>query len=433
MEILIIAFLLILNGLFAMYEIALVSSSKARLETLSQRGDKRATTILKMLQQPEKILSTIQVGITLIGIVSGAFGGIALSDDLALLLQGYPLLAPFAGTLSVIIVIGLITYFSLVIGELVPKSLALSNPEKIAIFLTPFIVFLTKLAFPFVWLLTVSTVLVKKLMGMNVSSERTMTEDELKFLLKQGSDQGIIDEQETRMIKDVFRFTDKKANELMTHRMDVAYLLTDSSREDALKLIAEARFSRYLLCNKSIENVTGIVAVKDLIALLNDNEDFNLQKVASPPLFIPESMSATRLLETFRHKKTNFGIVVSEYGAVEGIITLHDLTEAILGELPEENEEVEYSLVKRQDGSYLVDGSMNVYDFMDKMGILSYDDIENEGFTTLGGLTMHMLGKVPSEGDFFVYKEYRFEVVDMDNSRVDKLLIIKERDVLLRS
>jgi putative hemolysin len=425
MEILVIAFLLLLNGLFAMYEIALVSSSKARLETLSQKGDKRAKTILRFLQEPEKILSTIQVGITLIGIVSGAFGGIALSDDLAIVLGRYPLIQPYAGTLSVIIVIGLITYFSLVIGELVPKSLALSNPEKIALVLTPFIVFITKLAFPFVWLLTVSTVLVKKLLGLNAATERTITEDELKFLLKQGSDQGVIDEQETRMIKDVFRFTDKKANELMTHRMDVAYMLTDSTREEALNLIAEARFSRYLVCNKSIENVTGIVAVKDLIALVTSDEDFDIQKVASPPLFIPESMSATRLLEIFRQKKTNFGVVVSEYGAVEGIITLHDLTEAILGELPEENEEAEYNLVKRQDGSVLADGSMNIDDFMDKMGILSYSEIENEGFTTLGGLAMHFLNKVPTEGDSFVFKDYKFEVVDMDNSRVDKMLVSK--------
>ncbi len=425
MEILVIALLLLLNGLFAMYEIALVSSSKARLETLSQKGNKRAKTILNLLQEPEKILSTIQVGITLIGIVSGAFGGIALSDDMAVVLAKYPLTQPYAGTLSIVLVIGLITYFSLIIGELVPKSLALSNPEKIALFLTPFIVFLAKLAFPFVWLLTVSTVLVKKLMGLNAATERTITEDELKFLLKQGSDQGVIDEQETRMIKDVFRFTDKKANELMTHRKDVAYMLTGYSKEDALSLISEERFSRYLLCNRNIENVTGVVAVKDLIALVTLNSEFDLQKIATPALFIPESMSAARLLELFRQKKTNFGVVVSEYGALEGIITLHDLTEAILGELPEENEEAEFDLVVRNDGTMLVDGSMNIDDFMDKMGIYSYDDIDNEGFTTLGGLAMHILGKIPVETDIFVYKDYKFEIIDMDNSRVDKLLVSK--------
>jgi putative hemolysin len=425
MEILVIAFLLLLNGIFAMYEIALVSSSKARLETLSQKGNKRAKTILNLLQEPEKILSTIQVGITLIGIVSGAFGGIALSDDLAVVLAKYPLTQPYAGALSVVLVIGLITYFSLIFGELVPKSFALSNPEKIALTLTPFIVFLTKLAFPFVWLLSVSTVLVKKVLGLNKATERTMTEDELKFLLKQGSDQGVIDEQETRMIKDVFRFTDKKANELMTHRKDVAYMLTGYSKEDALSLISEERFSRYLLCDRNIENVTGVVAVKDLVAMVTLNSEFDLQKIATPALFIPESMSATRLLELFRQKKTNFGAVVSEYGALEGIITLHDLTEAILGELPEENEEAEFDLVVRNDGTMLVDGSMNIDDFMDKMGIYSYDDIDNEGFTTLGGLAMHLLGKVPVETDIFVYKDYKFEVVDMDNSRVDKLLVSK--------
>ncbi|KAF0199444.1 MAG: putative hemolysin [Bacteroidetes bacterium] len=426
MEILIITLLLILNGIFAMYEIALVSSSKARLETLSQKGDKRAKVILRMLLEPEKILSTIQVGITLIGIISGAFGGIALSDDLKNILLNYPVTETYAGTISIVIVIGLITYFSLVIGELVPKSLALANPEKIALFLTPFIVIITKAAFPFVWLLSISTILVKKLIGMNRANERTITEEELKFLLKQGADQGIIDEQETRMIKDVFRFTDKKAIELMTHRKDVAYMLTDGTKEETINLISSKQFSRYLLCDGSIENVTGVVAVKDIITLMNGEQAFNLKKVSTSPLYIPENMSANRVLEIFRDQKTNFGIVVSEYGVVEGIITLHDLTEAILGELPEENETIAYDLIVRKDGSILVDGSMNIDDFMDKMGILSYAEIENEGFTTLGGMAMYFLDKVPTEGDIFNFREYIFEVVDMDNSRVDKMLVRKE-------
>ncbi len=425
MEILIIFLLLLLNGIFAMYEIALVSSGKARLETLAQKGDKRAKTVLSLLNEPEKVLSTIQVGITLIGIVSGAFGGIALSDDLREYLIRFETFRPFAGTLAVVLVVGLITYFSLIIGELVPKSLALSNPERIALFLTPFIVFLTRVTYPFVWFLSVSTILVKRLLGIDPAGERTITEDELKFLLKQGSDQGVIDEQETRMIKDVFRFTDKKAIELMTHRKDVAMMLTGSTREQALDLIAESRFSRYLLCRGSIEHVAGVVAVKDLIALVASGQNFDLESIALQPLFIPESMSASRLLEIFRQKKTNFGVVVSEYGAVEGIITLHDLTEAILGELPEENEEMEYNLVTRQDGSILVDGSMNIDDFMEKMGIQDYDDIDRQGFTTLGGLAMHMLDKIPVEGDAFEYKQYSFEVIDMDASRVDKLLVSK--------
>lgn len=425
MEIVVILLLILLNGVFAMYEIALVSASKARLETLAQKGNKRAKTILKLLLQPEKILSTIQVGITLIGIVSGAFGGIALSDDLAPVLAQVPWMEPYSGTLAVVIVIGLITYFSLIIGELVPKSIALANPEKIALTLTPFIILMTKLVFPFVWLLSVSTILVKKMLGINASNERTITEDELKFLLKQSSDQGVIDEQETQMIKDVFRFTDKKAVELMTHRKDVSYMLVSWTKEDVLRLIAEEHFSRYLLCDGSVEDVVGIVAVKDIISLLNDDEPFSLDKVSTPPLFIPESMSANRVLEIFRNQKTNFGVVVSEYGAMEGIITLHDLTEAILGELPEEDEEIEFNLVERSDGTILVDGSMNIDDFIDKMGIVSTPDVLNEGFTTLGGLAMFLLDKVPVEGDTFDFSDYKFEVIDMDNSRVDKLLISK--------
>jgi putative hemolysin len=428
MEIFIIVLLILLNGVFAMYEMALVSASKARLETLSQKGNKRAKSILKLLLQPEKILSTIQVGITLIGIVSGAYGGIALSDDLAPVLARVAWMEPYSHSLAVVIVVGLITYFSLIIGELVPKSIALAKPEKIALALTPFILFLTKLVFPFVWFLSVSTILVKKILGMNASDERTITEDELKFLLKQSSDLGVIDQQETQMIKDVFRFTDKKAVELMTHRKDVAYMLVGWTKEETLNLIAEEHFSRYLLCNGSVEDVTGIVAVKDIIALLSNDEPFSLEKVATPPLFIPESMSANRVLEIFRNQKTNFGVVVSEYGAMEGIITLHDLTEAILGELPEEDEEIEFNLIERSDGTILVDGSMNIDDFIDKMGIITHPEILNEGFTTLGGLAMFLLDKVPQEGDTFIFSDYKFEVIDMDNSRVDKLLIWKQED-----
>jgi putative hemolysin len=428
MEVLIITLLILLNGVLSMYEMALVSSSKARLETLAQKGNKKARSILKLLLQPEKILSTIQVGITLVGIISGAFGGIAFSDDLTPVLAQITWLEPYAGSVAVVLVIALITYFSLIFGELVPKSVALASPEKIALALTPFIILLTKLVFPFTWLLSVSTILVKKLLRINPSNERTITEDELKFLLKQSSDQGVIDEQETQMIKDVFRFTDKKADELMTHRKDVAYMLVNYTKEDTLNLIANEHFSRYLLCDGSVEDVVGIVAVKDIISLISSDEPFSLENVSTPPLFIPESMSANRVLEIFRNQKTNFGVVVSEYGGMEGIITLHDLTEAILGELPEEDEEIEFSLVERHDGTILVDGSMNIDDFIDKMGIVVDEDILNEGFSTLGGLAMFLLDKVPVEGDTFTFSDYQFEVIDMDNSRVDKLLITKPED-----
>ena len=425
MEILVISLLLLLNGFFAMYEIALVSSSKARLETLSAKGNHRADSVLKLLVEPEKILSTIQVGITLIGIVSGAFGGIALAGDFQPYVEQIALFQPYAEKISVVTVVAIITYFSLIIGELVPKSIALNNPEKICLIFTPVMLFFIKMAYPFVWLLSISTKVANKILGIKTHDERAITEEELKFLLKQSSEHGIIDQQETRMIRDVFRFADKKANELMTQRRDVVYLLKDYTKADILNVITEEHYSKYLLCDTNPEEILGVVAVKDIITLFGDEGHFSLESIASQPVFIPENMLASRVLETFKQEKTSYGVVINEYGSLEGIITLHDLTEAILGEIPEEDEEPEMGLVYRQDGSILVDGSMNIDDFFDQMNLIYGGEFDDEGFNTLGGLAMHLLDKIPAEGDSFRYKGLNFEVMDMDRSRVDKLLVMR--------
>ncbi|MBQ7823373.1 MAG: HlyC/CorC family transporter [Bacteroidaceae bacterium] len=426
MEIFIILVLLLLNGVFAMYEIALVSSSEARLETLASSGSRRAREVLKQKEEPEKILSAIQVGITLIGIVSGAFGGVALADDLVPLFASVPVLESYAGKLAMVTVVGCITYLSLIIGELVPKTLALNNPERIAMFLSSFMRWLTRISYPFVLLLSVSTKVVSKFFGINSAGERFITEDELKFILHQSSQQGVINKEETEMIKDVFRFGDKRVNELMTHRTEVINLYTNQRQEEVLSIIETKHFSKYLLYEtSSIDECLGVVSVKDIIVLLTSGETFDLRKIVQEPLYIPESLNALRTLETFKTNKRSFGVVVNEYGSVEGIITLHDLTESIFGEIPEEGEEIETEIIKRQDGSFLVDGSMNLDDFMDEMGVLNFDDLESEGFNTLSGMTMFFLGCIPKEGDSFVYRNLKFEVVDMDNSRVDKLLIYK--------
>ncbi|HNS18550.1 MAG TPA: hemolysin family protein [Bacteroidales bacterium] len=428
-EVLIIFFLFFLNGLFAMYEFALVSSSKARLESMAQKGSRSAVKTLKFLAEPEKILSTIQVGITLVGIVSGAFGGVALADDVAPLFEKLSLSPESAHKFSVIIVVALITFFSLIIGELVPKSLALNNPERIATALTPFITVLFKIAYPFIFFLTVTTRAITRLLGIKSKDNRAITEEELKFLLLQSSQQGVIDKEETQRIRDVFRFGDKRASEIMTHRKDVIFILKSDSREEVFERIANYHFSKYLLCETTIEDIIGVVAVKDILSLFTGEQPFDLTRVAAAPLFIPENLMADKVLELFRQQKTNFAVVVSEYGAVEGIITLHDLTETILGDLPEEFDDQELEVIERQDGSWLVDGAMNIDDFMDSFGILSYEDIENEGFTTIGGLAMHFLRKVPREGDSFQYKDLQFEVMDMDRSRVDKLMVTRIKPV----
>lgn len=423
----IIVLLLMVNGVFAMYEIALVSSSRARLATESARGNKRAATTLHLLDEPEKILSTIQVGITLIGIVSGAFGGVTLAGSVAPLFEKVELLRPYAQDLAMVSVVALITYFSLIIGELVPKSIAMQNPEKIAMALTPLMKALTKIAYPFVWLLSASTRLVNRILGIKGADERSMTEEEIKLVLRQSSEQGILEKEETEMINDVFRFTDKKANELMTHRMELVYLFMRQSKEEVLDIITTAHHSRYLLCGESTQDIIGLVSVKDIVGLFREGQVFDLRSIAMEPLLVPENLSALKVLELFKQNRNSFAAVISEYGVIEGIITFRDLAESIFGDVPLEGEtEEEYrKYVVRTDGSILVDGTYNVDDFMEEMGIVMFDDLKEEDFNTLGGLAMFLLGRVPTEGDLFDYKNLHFEVVDMDGSRVDKLLVSK--------
>ena len=295
MEFLIILFLLILNGIFAMYEIALVSSSKARLETLVAKGNKSARGVLKQLEEPEKFLSTIQIGITLIGIVSGAYGGVAIADDLVPLFSLIPGAEAYARNLAMITTVAVITYLSLIIGELVPKSIALSNPEKYAILFSPIMILLTKVSYPFVWLLSISTRLLNKLIGLK-SEERPMTQEEIKMILHQSSEQGVIDKEETEMIRDVFRFSDKRANELMTHRRDLIILHPDDTREKVMKVIEEEHYSKYLLVDERKDEIIGVVSVKDIILMVGNQQKFNLCEIARPPLFIPESLYAKKVL-----------------------------------------------------------------------------------------------------------------------------------------
>lgn len=423
MEFAIILLLLVLNGIFSMYEIALISSSKARLETLVSKGNQSAKNVLKQLEEPDKFLSTIQIGITLIGIVSGAFGGVAVAHNVEPLFKMIPATEPYAADMALIVTVAFITYLSLIIGELVPKSIGLSNPEKIAITLSPFMSVITKITYPFVYLLSVSTKLLNRILGIK-GHERTITQEELKVILHQSSEQGVIDKDETNMLRDVFRFADKRANELMTHRTDVVFLHTDYTQKEVLDIIDKKHFSKYLLTDSSQDEIIGVVSVKNIITMIGYDGTFDLKSIAQPPLFIPESLYAKKVLELFKKNKNKFGVVVNEYGGIEGIITLHDLTESIFGDILEENEVAEDPIVKRKDGSYLVDASMNLGDFMEEMGILFYDDLEGEDFTTLGGLAMFYIGRIPKAGDIFTYQNLQFEVMDMDNGRVDKLLVI---------
>jgi hypothetical protein len=411
-----------------MYEIALVSSNKARLETFASKGNKSAKGVLKQLEEPEKFLSTIQIGITLIGIVSGAFGGVAIAESLRPYFEQIPVIGIYAKDISMVTVVAVITYLSLIVGELVPKSIALSNPEKYATLFSPFMIVLTKISYPFVCLLSLSTKLVNKLIGLKGGEERSMTQEELKMILNQSSREGILDKEESDMLNDVFRFSDKHANDLMTHRTDVVALYLNNTEKEVLSTIAEKHFSKYLLLDKSIDNVVGVISVKDIILMIGNQAPFDLKSIAQPALFIPESLYAKKVLELFKKNKNKFGVVVNEYGGTEGIITLHDLTESVFGDILEENETEEEEVVQRQDGSFLVEGSMNIDDFMERMGIMFFDDLKQEDFSTVGGMAMFFIGNIPKAGDTFEYRNLKFEIMDMDNGRVDKLLVIKEKE-----
>ncbi len=425
MEIIVISLLLLLNGLFAMYEIALVSSRKSRLQERANFGSKGAKTALLLLKEPEEILSAIQVGITLVGIVSGAFGGIALSGDMVPVFSKISLLAPYADVLAFTTVVGLITYFSLIIGELVPKTIALNNPEKIAIALSPAMKIIGSALFPVVWFLSISTKLVLALFRIKKNSDTPVSEEELRMLLKQGSEHGVIEKEESDIINEVIRFADKRAGSIMTNRLNVDWIDSEDKEDKILSEIMKSSHSRLPVCSNSVDEVIGVVAIKDVLAYHIQHQFIDIRKIMTEPLFFPEQMSAISVLELFRKTKNHFGIVINEYGSMEGIVTLHDVTENIMGDLPEITDEDQPEVFRRDDGSYLIDGSMMIEDVQDLLEIRSlFDDNEvKANINTLGGLTMYKLNRIPKIGDTFVVQGYTFEIVDMDGNRVDKLMV----------
>ena len=428
MEILIISLLLLLNGLFAMYEIALVSSRKSRLEEKAKFGSKGAKTALFLLHEPEKILSAIQIGITLVGIVSGAFGGLALSGDLVPFFRSITILAPYADALAITAVVGAITYFSLIIGELVPKTIALNNPETIAIFLSPAMKVIGSALYPVVWFLSISTKLVLTLFRIKRNSEAPVTEEELRLLLKQGSEHGVIEKEESDIINEVIRFGDKRAGSIMTHRTEVDWIDMTDPVDEILSKVMHSPYSRLPVCVKSFDKISGIVAKKDVLSYFINHKSLLLDGIITEPLYLPEHMPAIKVLELFRKTKNHFGVVIDEYGSLEGIITLHDVTENIMGDFPEIADAAEPEVFQREDGSYLIDGSMTLEDVKDLLDIRSFLEQEKEesNINSIGGLAMYKLDRIPQTGDKFIIQGHVFEIVDMDRNRVDKLMVRRE-------
>lgn len=421
-EIFIILILVLLNGFFAMSEIALVSSKKARLEDLSKKGKRGAGVALNLLNEPEKFLSTVQVGITLIGIVAGAYGGIAIAEDITPLVQKIAFFKEAAEEISIILVVAIITYLSLVIGELVPKTIAFNNPESIAVNVAPAMKLLSAAVSPAIWFLTFSTKLFFKIFHIKQKTQPPITEEELKILLEQGSKHGTLETKEAEMIQSIFRFGDRKADSIMTVRKDVVWIDVNDSSEEIKETIMKYKFSKYPVCDGSLDKLLGVISIRDFLENYFSNDEVDLHSIMIQPVIITEFSSSLKILEKFRQTKNYIAIVIDEYGSVKGLVTLHDLVENIFGDLPEIFEQTEEEIFYENDGSMLIDGSFLV-DELEELLKIHFKD--KDKYNTLGGLIMYHLNKIPSTGDNFELEHYLFKVIDMDGKRVDKVLVKK--------
>ena len=417
-EIFIILGLVILNGVFSMAEIALVSARKARLEAQANKGDARAREALKLANHPDTFLSTVQIGITLIGILTGIFSGENIKDDIVAFLNQYPAIAPYSNGTATAIVVIIITYLSLVIGELVPKRIGLSNPEGIAKTLAGPMSVLSMITYPFIWLLTRSSHFIIKLFGIK-SNESQVTEEEIKAIISEGTEQGTIDEAEQEIIERVFHLGDRNITSLMTHRSDIVWLDVNTTVGSIKELSDEMVHSVYPVCDGTIDAVKGVVSLK---SIFRSKPETLLKDIMSSAFYVPENNSAYQLLEKFKQSKRHYAFIVDEYGTLQGIITLNDILQAIVGDISEPHDE-EYEIVKRDDGSYLVDAQIPYYNFLTYFEKTDWMEEADQEFDTLAGFILDNLERIPVTGDKFDWRGFTFEIIDMDNHRIDKLLI----------
>lgn len=424
LEIFIIFILLLLNGIFAMSEMALVASRKARLQQQAEEGSLGAQLALNLANDPTDFLSMVQVGITLVGILAGAFGGATIAEELENVLFNVPLLRPYREAISVVVVVVGITFFSLVIGELVPKRIALNAPEKIAISVAAPLRILTPFVSPFVRVLSLSTDLILRVLGIRLSSEPSVTEDEIKVLIAQGTQIGVFDETEQDMLEGVMRLGERRVGELMTPRSQVVWLGLNDTPEDIKQKVIHSEYSRLPIAENNLDDVVGIIHTKDLLLKSLEGQPLDLKALSHGPLFVLEHLPAIKVLELFKTRKAFLALVVNEFGGVEGIVTHNDILEDIVGYVPQFGRIEEQEIVKREDGSFLVDGLCLIDKAKEVLEIEDELPGEETGYYhTVGGFVFSHLGKVPKTGEKFDWGGFTFEVVDMDGRRVDKVLI----------
>ena len=422
LELVLILALILLNGLLSLSELALISARRARLEQLAEEGDKGAAAALRLTAAPTRFLSTIQIGITFVGILSGAFGGATLADFLTGRFAQVPALAPYAKSLAVGLVVVVITYLSLVMGELVPKRLALNNPEKIARFMAPAIDLLARLAAPLVLLLSASTNLLLRLLRYRPTSEPTVTEEEIKLMLSEGARAGTFLPFEQSTIERVFRLADRRVTVLMTPRQDMVLLDVDDSATRTRERIARHNHSVYPLVRGGLDNIVGVVIGKDLLALSLSQKPFLLDKICRQPVFVPDTSQAVDVLQTLQKSDSRMAFVVDEYGMVLGLITYGDILRSVFDDILDTSAGPR-GIVQREDGSWLVSGNLPFDEFLTFFAITKVEEEELKRISTVGGFALTKIGMVPVESQHFTWRDLRVEIIDMDGRRIDKVLV----------
>ncbi len=422
-ELLLVFVLILVNGVFVMSEMAIVSVRKIRLQQLANHGDNRARLALDLAQTPDRFLPTVQVGITLMAILSGARGESAISRILApLLAKANVVPSQYSEPIASVVAIATITYLTIVIAELVPKQIALNSPERIARMVARPIDLMAKLSLPITYALSGSTRFVVKLLGIRPSESPEVTEEEIKVMIEQGTETGMFEESEQDMVQGVLSLGDRKIGALMTPRPDITWIDIEDSIAITREKIMDSDYSRLPVCEGELDRVLGVIHVADLLSQTLRGEELNLTVSLRQPLFIPESTRGLKVLEQFKKFGTHIAMVVDEYGVIQGLVTMHDLLEEIVGDITDIYEPEEPQIIEREDGSWLLDGMLSIEQFLEQFE-LPENAIDRGNYHTLGGFTIMQLGKIPVSGESFEWRHLRLEIVDMDGKRVDKVLV----------
>lgn len=426
-EIAAIVLLILVNGVFSMSEMAVVASRKLRLQTRVEEGRRGAKAALELAEAPERFFSTVQIGITLVGVLTGAFGGATLAEKLALFFKSYAWLAPYSGALGLAFVVAPIALLTLVLGELAPKRLALRYPERLACATAPLMRGLMRFSLPAVAFLSFATGVVLKLLGVSSSNEPTVTEEEIRGMIGEGARTGVLEHAERDMLERIIRLGDRQLSAMMTHRSKVVWLDLDDPREENMRKLVESPFSRFPVGKGSLTNLNGVLKAKHALAACRRDPDARIEEFVQQPLYAPETMRALRLLELFKQRQSmHFAVIVDEYGDVQGIVTLNDIMEAIVGDVPSLGEETEPQAVQREDGSWLLDALTPMDEVCSLLKIRCED--EEAASQTLAGFLLRRLGEMPTLGCWVVDLGHRFEVVDMDGKRIDSVLASREEE-----